>query len=352
MLAILRHVPRAPCAVRCLSTPAPVKVGEKVGRLRKPLVEGQYKAGQLFLHNKLDCRGVVLCAWPVRKFDRNAAGFPDTFDRYFKRGEAMSVDPDEPLDIPEPPIFSTDIYYQALFDQRDASYYKIQHQDSGFTFLGQDSLFRSVPGLDYVSHSDVLPYDTFHPAVKDPIFHPSLFNKFLCQVSSEEANKELEPIRYTSTREWQDWLSTYYESMLLKDVHIQTTNNIRISVYCFYLGAKEGQQMKGAENWWRYCILMENLGNVKVQLRERNWHIFNNNGTRDIVTGRGVVGKEPILNPTEFFQYSSSVNLRSDSGHMWGTYIFEQEDGEFLTVKIPPFLLNKTPPAVRVTKDK
>ena len=46
---------------------------------------------------------------------------------------------------------------------------------------------------------------------------------------------------------------------------------------------------------WRYCILMENLGEQTVQLRERHWKIFASDGFLETVRGRGVVGQEPVL---------------------------------------------------------
>lgn len=42
---------------------------------------------------------------------------------------------------------------------------------------------------------------------------------------------------------------------------------------------------------WRYCIRMENLGELAVQLRERHWRIFSLTGTLETVRGRGVVGQ-------------------------------------------------------------
>lgn len=69
---------------------------------------------------------------------------------------------------------------------------------------------------------------------------------------------------------------------------------------------------------WRYCIRLENLGELTVQLRERHWRIFSLSGTLETVRGRGVVGQEPVLsNQQPAFQYSSHVSLQAPSGHMW-----------------------------------
>ena len=112
---------------------------------------------------------------------------------------------------------------------------------------------------------------------------------------------------------------------------------------------------------WRYCIRLENLSEMSVQLRERNWKIFSLSGTLETVRGRGVVGQEPVLSKSQpAFQYSSHVSLHSPSGHMWsvlsgsrvlarspasdhacrGTFKMEREDGHTFDCRIPPFTLD------------
>ncbi|XP_037515012.1 polymerase delta-interacting protein 2-like [Rhipicephalus sanguineus] len=63
-------------------------------------------------------------------------------------------------------------------------------------------------------------------------------------------------------------------------------------------------------------------------------------GTLETVRGRGVVGQEPILSKSQpAFQYSSHVSLQAPSGHMWGTFRMEREDGFTFDCRIPPFSL-------------
>lgn len=67
-------------------------------------------------------------------------------------------------------------YYQVLIDNRDIPY--IRSQPESVTFLGGPQKNRSVysiHGLDYVSHHDLLPYNSTE---KIPIIH-DLFDKFL-----------------------------------------------------------------------------------------------------------------------------------------------------------------------------
>ena len=57
-------------------------------------------------------------------------------------------------------------------------FYKVSQRE-GITFLGQnsDNKFYTIPGIDYISHEDVLPYEQSE-SIRDPIQH-NLFQKFL-----------------------------------------------------------------------------------------------------------------------------------------------------------------------------
>lgn len=112
------------------------------------------------------------------------------------------------------------------------------------------------------------------------------------------------------------WQNKNHPWLELSDVHKETTENIRVTVIPFYMGCRESHT--NSVYWWRYCIRLENLGALAVQLRERHWRIFSLSGTLETVRGRGVVGQEPALTRTlPAFQYSSHVSLQAPSGHMW-----------------------------------
>jgi len=82
------------------------------------------------------------------------------------------------------------------------------------------------------------------------------------------------------------------------------------------------------------------LGEDTVQLRERHWRIFSLSGTLETVRGRGIIGKEPVFSKAQpAFQYTSHVSLQAPSGHMWGTFKMEKEDGNTFECRIPPFSL-------------
>lgn len=194
------------------------------------------------------------------------------------------------------------------------------NQDSGRTLY-------AVPGLDYVGHEDIMPYIA---GDKRPIRH-DLFDKFL----THDTEKDPPFCAKETLKAWQERNHPWLE---LSDVHKETTENIRITVIPFYMGCRESQST--SVYWWRYCIRLENLGDLTVQLRERHWRIFSLSGTLETVRGRGVVGQEPVLSTQQpAFQYSSHVSLQAPSGHMWGTFRMEREDGFTFDCRIPPFAL-------------
>ena len=57
--------------------------------------------------------------------------------------------------------------------------------------------------------------------------------------------------------------------------------------------------------------------------------------------GPGVVGAQPVLQPGESFQYTSSCELNTPTGVMRGTYQMVTEDGEHFDVEIAPFALHE-----------
>ncbi|CAH1802291.1 unnamed protein product [Owenia fusiformis] len=298
----------------------------EVGVLETPKLQGKYDTGQLFLHRVFGYRGVVLFPWLARVYDRDLA----TVSTAIKEKNTDDGTGTGSKEVEA----RTHTYYQVLIDSRDCPH--IRTQSEAVTFLGnQDnggSLY-AIPGLDYVGHEDVLPYTTTE---KQPIKH-ELFDKFLIHDPYSGELKQMPPFMPRDTlRAWQEKNHPWLE---LSDVHRETTENIRVTVMPFYMGTTQTQQT--LVYWWRYCIRLENLGEETVQLRERNWRIFSLSGTLDSVRGRGVVNQEPVLSKNfPAFQYSSHVSLQAPSGHMWGTYKFEGENGQRIDCKIPSFSLD------------
>jgi len=303
----------------------------EVGKLEAIKVGGNYDTGQMFLHKVFGYRGVVLFPWMARVYDRDLPHKNSNTRERLMDTENPSMGAVGNKEVKG----RTHTYYQVLIDGRDSPYITHRAQTESVTFLGNHSEntrnLYAIPGLDYVAHEDILPYST---SETNPLQH-ELFDKFLMY----QEDREPPYIAQDTLRAWQEKNHPWLE---LSDVHKETTENIRVTVIPFYMGYRQGQGENQQSNvyWWRYCIRLENLGEATVQLRERNWRIFSLSGTLETVRGRGVVGQEPILSRDQpAFQYSSHVSLQAPSGHMWGTFRMEREDGYAFDCRIPPFSL-------------
>ena len=88
-----------------------------------------------------------------------------------------------------------------------------------------------------------------------------------------------------------------------------------------------------------YTITIKNIGDVPAQLVSRHWIITDANNEVQEVRGLGVVGKQPLLQPGESFQYTSGSSLTTPIGTMKGTYQMVAEDGTHFEAEIPEFVL-------------
>lgn len=98
----------------------------------------------------------------------------------------------------------------------------------------------------------------------------------------------------------------------------QVTNGIKISVTSNF----EGTSYRNFRLYFAfsYEVTIENQSNDTVQLLERQWTIFDSLNHNEIVEGSGVIGKKPILKPTEKYTYRSNCFLTSPIGAMKGFY--------------------------------
>jgi len=89
-----------------------------------------------------------------------------------------------------------------------------------------------------------------------------------------------------------------------------------------------------------YRINIENLTDYTIQLKRRQWFIFDSNGILREVEGEGVVGQQPILQPGDMHSYVSGCQLTTDMGSMRGNYLMQRlaDDSDFV-VDIPQFEL-------------
>ena len=88
-----------------------------------------------------------------------------------------------------------------------------------------------------------------------------------------------------------------------------------------------------------YTIAIRNVGSVPAQLVSRHWIITDANNQVQEVRGLGVVGKQPLLQPGERFEYTSGSSLTTPVGTMKGSYQMVAEDGTHFEAEIPEFVL-------------
>lgn len=117
-----------------------------------------------------------------------------------------------------------------------------------------------------------------------------------------------------------------------------TTNAIHVRVEPEFLD--EQSDPEDHHFFWAYYIEIENKSEVPVRLRARHWLIIDGRGATQEVTGEGVVGETPLIQPGETFSYTSGAPLSTPSGLMNGQYVMEKENGDDFLIDIPAFSLD------------
>jgi ApaG protein len=129
--------------------------------------------------------------------------------------------------------------------------------------------------------------------------------------------------------------------------YARTTRDVCVSVRSFFLA----DQSQPDENRfvWAYRVKIENLGREPVQLLRRTWQITDARGRTQHVSGAGVVGEQPLLEPGESFEYTAGTPLDTPSGFMTGAYhMVVPSSGEAFDVAIPAFSLDSPHQSGRV----
>ena len=138
--------------------------------------------------------------------------------------------------------------------------------------------------------------------------------------------------------------TTFLNKGRLAKMYRAQTHDIEITVEPFYL---ESQSEPDDNRFvWGYRVVIVNHSGQREQLRDRYWRITDGMGQVDEVSGEGVVGEQPVLDPGERFEYTSGCPLDTPSGVMVGQYRMEGTDGKSFLVDIPAFSLD-LPNAVR-----
>jgi ApaG protein len=117
------------------------------------------------------------------------------------------------------------------------------------------------------------------------------------------------------------------------------TRGIRVQVQSRYLPEKSQPE----ESQWLfiYQVRIANEGDRAARLIRRHWIVTDANGEVEEYKGEGVVGEQPLLEPGEFFEYTSGCPLKTPFGTMEGTYQMVSSTGEAFDVQIAPFSLSE-----------
>ena len=116
----------------------------------------------------------------------------------------------------------------------------------------------------------------------------------------------------------------------------EVTEGVRVSVEVEY--QPEYSSPSQYHYVFTYRVTIENNSSRTIQLLRRNWIIQDAAYAPRTVSGDGVVGQQPIIEPGHTHQYVSGCNLKSGMGSMFGSYEVERlVDGKLMEVTIPRF---------------
>lgn len=117
--------------------------------------------------------------------------------------------------------------------------------------------------------------------------------------------------------------------------------NVDISVTTHYISEQSDPETHRFV--FSYNITITNNNPVPVQLISRRWLITDGNEKTQEVVGEGVVGEQPVIQPTESYSYTSGTVMATEVGSMQGHYdMLGVEGGETFKAPIPPFTLAQT----------
>ena len=118
----------------------------------------------------------------------------------------------------------------------------------------------------------------------------------------------------------------------------EITQGIKVSVETEYQPAYSSPSQY--HYVFTYRVTIENQSENTIQLLRRHWKINDAALTPREVEGEGVVGQQPILEPSQYHQYVSGCNLKSGIGKMGGSFLMERiVDGHRFKVIIPEFTM-------------
>lgn len=119
---------------------------------------------------------------------------------------------------------------------------------------------------------------------------------------------------------------------------MQIQHNIDVTVETNYV--RNQSDPDNARYVFAYHITIKNKGSAPAKLLGRRWLITDANNKIQEVKGKGVVGKQPYLEPGEIFCYTSAAVIETPVGYMQGNYYLIADDGIEFDTEIPAFGLS------------
>jgi ApaG protein len=122
-------------------------------------------------------------------------------------------------------------------------------------------------------------------------------------------------------------------------IYTATTQFIEINVVPRYENDQSNPSI--GKFIFSYAVQIINHGPVPVRLLWRHWYIYDTLTDMREVAGEGVIGRQPIIDSGDSFEYTSWCPINSAIGKMRGTYTMERmTDRATFEVEIPEFLLH------------
>lgn len=116
---------------------------------------------------------------------------------------------------------------------------------------------------------------------------------------------------------------------------------IQITSECNYI---EQQSEADSHRFvFSYTITIKNNSDRPCQLLSRLWLVQDANLKLEEVSGQGVIGQQPVIQPGGEFSYTSGAVIETEIGTMEGKYFFVTSDDETnieFEAVIPKFVLS------------
>lgn len=132
----------------------------------------------------------------------------------------------------------------------------------------------------------------------------------------------------------------WMEELFEQTPYRQTTLELEVRVCPFYV-PKQSRPEVPLHVYIYFVRMINHSASKTLELKSRKWVIKDATRHEEVVTGPGVVGQFPVINPGNMFTYSSFCPLKTLTGNMRGEYYFVDtlSPQNILQIKIPLFFL-------------